>query len=142
MLPNPNLFCFTPANCGEVPGHSCGPGVTPNFNCLIFKHYISYNRKFGCGTGATHKLHFFRNIHDSCNKNCNIKLFSSLEMFIFSSNNIGNSVISANNGRSNHLTCYMRRMNFDWKWPEGFVPLTGSRSMVCLSQHSRGGKYR
>ena len=24
-------------------------------------------------------------------------------------------------------------MNLDWKWPEGFVPLTGSRSMVNLS---------
>ena len=31
----------------------------------------------------------------------------------------------------------MRRMNLDWKWPEGFVPLTGSRSMVNLS--SAGG---
>ena len=27
-------------------------------------------------------------------------------------------------------------MNLDWKWPEGFTPLTGSRSMVNLDEHS------
>ena len=26
------------------------------------------------------------------------------------------------------------RMNFNWKWPEGFTPLTGSRSMVNLHE--------
>ena len=26
------------------------------------------------------------------------------------------------------------RMNYDWKWPEGFTPLTGSRSMVNLNE--------
>ena len=26
------------------------------------------------------------------------------------------------------------RMNYDWKWPEGFTPLTGSRSMVNLHE--------
>ena len=26
------------------------------------------------------------------------------------------------------------RMNCDWKWPEGFTPLTGSRSMVNLNE--------
>ena len=25
-------------------------------------------------------------------------------------------------------------MNYDWKWPEGFLPLSGSRSMVNLNK--------
>ena len=25
-------------------------------------------------------------------------------------------------------------MNYDWKWPEGFLPLAGSRSMVNLHE--------
>ena len=45
-------------------------------------------------------------------------------------------VTSTNRLIGNILTYNNAGMNLDWKWPEGFTPLTGLRSMVNLDEHS------
>ena len=91
---------------------------------VFYTDYFSIsNRKF------KHSVPFFRRVSGKVkvtNEHVKKRVDESLPIYVF---RIGLFQLTLNDWQS--LLC---RMNHDWKWPEGFLPLSGSRSMVNLNE--------